>query len=190
MMELPGYMIPDPRNVVINLWNRGAIFMRRIAVVILPLMILVWFVSSYPAAPEGVEAADAMAHSYAGVIGKFLEPLVAPLGFDWRIAIGLVVGMAAREVMVGVLGTIFAIGAAEGMEDALGAVLASNYGLSTALALLAWYVISPQCVATLGVVKRETGSWGWTIFCFTYLMALAWIAAFLINHLTLALGGS
>jgi ferrous iron transport protein B len=188
MMELPSYMIPDPRNLLINLWSRAAIFMRRAGVIILPLMVVVWFISTYPGAPEGMED-QAVAHSYAGMIGQFLEPLVAPIGFDWRIAVGLVIGLAAREVMVGVLGTIFAVGAGEAAENALSGVLASTYGLPTAIALLAWYVFAPQCIATLGVVKRETNSWRWTFFCFAYLMALAWTMAYLGNHVTAALMG-
>ena len=188
MMELPGYKMPDARNMAIGLSMRAGMFLRRAGTIILPLMVLVWFVSSYPTAPEGATE-PAIAYSFAGMLGQAMAPLVQPLGFDWRIAMGLTVGMAAREVMVGVLGTVFAVGTEADADVALGGILASAYGLPTAAALLAWYVFSPQCVATLGVIRRETDSWTWPVFVFVGYFALAWLAAFAANHIAIALIG-
>ena len=189
LMELPSYKWPNPANVLLGLWERAKIFMRRIGTIILSLMVVLWFLSTFPAPPAGATE-PAIYYSFAGMIGRALEPLLAPIGFNWQIAIALVPGLAAREVAVAALGTVYALSGDEGaVTEALTATLAQNWTLATALALLAWYVFAPQCLATLAAVRRETNSWQWATFMFVYLMALAYVAAFVTYRVALALGG-
>ncbi|MFZ1327212.1 MAG: ferrous iron transport protein B [Candidatus Contendobacter sp.] len=188
LMELPSYKWPNPANVLLGLWERAKIFMRRIGTIILSVLIVLWFLSTFPAAPEGATE-PAIYYSFAGLIGRTLEPLLAPIGFNWQIAIALVPGLAAREVAVAALGTVYALSGDEGaVAEALTATLAQSWTLATALALLAWYVFAPQCLATLAAVRRETNSWRWATFMFVYLMVLAYLAAFVTYRVALALG--
>ena len=188
LMELPSYKWPSPVNVLLGLWERARIFMRRIGTIILSLMVVLWFLSTFPAPPAGATE-PAIYYSFAGLIGRTLEPLLAPIGFNWQIAIALVPGLAAREVAVAALGTVYALSGDEGaMTEALTTALAQSWTLATALALLAWYVFAPQCLATLAAVRRETNSWRWAAFMFVYLMTLAYLAAFITYRVALALG--
>ena len=188
LMELPSYKWPSPANVLLGLWERARIFMRRIGTIILSLMVVLWFLSTFPAPPAGATE-PAIYYSFAGLIGRTLEPLLAPIGFNWQIAIALVPGLAAREVAVAALGTVYALSGDEGaMTEALTTALAQSWTLATALALLAWYVFAPQCLATLAAVRRETNSWRWAAFMFVYLMTLAYLAAFITYRVALALG--
>ena len=188
LMELPSYKWPNAANVLLGLWDRVKIFLRRIGTIILSLMVILWFLSTFPAPPPNA-AEPAIYYSFAGLIGRALEPLLAPVGFNWQIAIALVPGLAAREVAVAALGTVYALSGDEtAVAESLAATLAHDWTLATALALLAWYVFAPQCLATLAAVRRETNSWGWAVFMFGYLMALAYLAAFLTYRVALALG--
>jgi ferrous iron transport protein B len=187
IMELPDYKLPSPRNVVRGLLERGVIFLQRAGTTILSMMILIWFLSSVPTPPAG--ATDpAINYSFAGMIGHALQPLLAPIGFNWQIAVALIPGMAAREVAVGALATIYAVGSGDGAREALGAAIAAQWSLATALALLVWYVFAPQCASTLGVLKRETNSWKWPAVVFLYMLTLAYLAAFIVYQAALALG--
>ncbi len=188
MMELPTYKKPDPTNVARNLLLRGQIFMSRAGRIILPLMVLVWFLSTFPYAPVGATG-PAIDYSFAGMIGHFIQPVLAPIGFNWQMSVALVPGMAAREVAVAALGTVYAVGDAEQASGGLAARLAEQWSLASGLSFLAWYVFAPQCVATLGVVKRETNSWLWPTVMFVYMFALAYIAALIVYQVTVALGG-
>jgi ferrous iron transport protein B len=144
LMELPAYKWPRPRNVLLGLWTRAMIFLRRAGTIILSLMILVWFLSSVPAPPPGATE-PAIHYSTAGMIGHWLEPALAPIGFNWQMAVALIPGLAAREVMVGALGTVYAISASgEAAAGALQPILAAQWSLPTALSLLAWYVFAPN----------------------------------------------
>ncbi|HRE54425.1 MAG TPA: ferrous iron transporter B [Candidatus Competibacter sp.] len=188
LMELPSYKWPNAANVLLGLWERTKIFLRRIGTIILSLMVILWFLSTFPAPPAGA-AEPAIYYSFAGLIGRGLEPLLAPIGFNWQIAIALVPGLAAREVAVAALGTVYALSGDEGaVAGSLAATLAQDWTLATALSLLAWYVFAPQCLATLAAVRRETNSWRWAAFMFAYLMALAYLAALITYRVALALG--
>ncbi len=171
IMELPTYKLPDAKNFLINLWSKAAAFLRRAGTIILGTSIVLWFLASYPA------SATSLRESYAGKIGALLEPILKPIGFNLEIAIALIPGLAAREVAVGALGTVYAVSGGEENIEGLATTLQSAWSLPTALAFLAWYVFAPQCFATLATVRRETNSWGWTGFMFGYLMALAYVAA-------------
>ena len=188
MMELPTYKMPDLKSVGFNLWIRAKIFMQRAARIILPLMILVWFLSTFPYPPEGATL-PAIDYSFAGMMGHALEPIFAPIGFNWQMVVALVPGMAAREVAVAALGTVYAISDAESAGSLLGATLAAQWSLATGLSFLAWYIFAPQCVATLGVVKRELNSWKWMWVMVVYMFALAYLASFVTYHVAVALGG-
>jgi len=188
MMELPTYKAPDLKSVGFNLWLRARIFMERAARIILPLMVLVWFLSTFPYPPEGATQ-PAIDYSFAGMIGHALEPIFAPIGFNWQMVIALVPGMAAREVAVAALGTVYAIADAESAGSLLGATLAAQWSLATGLSFLAWYVFAPQCVATLGVVKRELNSWKWMWVMVVYMFALAYVASLVTYRVAVAMGG-
>ena len=184
MMQLPDYKAPDPANLLRNLGQKAWAFISRAGRIILPLMVIVWALSTWPGPPDGAEG-PAIAYSVAGRLGRLLEPVFAPIGFSWEMVVALVPGMAAREVAVAALGAIYAVGGAEG---SLAGVLAAHWSLASGLAFLAWYVFAPQCVATLAVVRRETGGWIWPGVMFGYMLFLAYAAAFITFRAALALG--
>jgi ferrous iron transport protein B len=188
MMELPAYKTPDLKSVAFNLWLRARIFLERAGRIILPLMVIVWALATFPYPPAGATQ-PAIDYSFAGMIGRALEPIFAPIGFNWQMVIALIPGMAAREVAVAALGTVYAVADPESAGSLLGATLASHWSLATGLAFLAWYVFAPQCVATLGVVKRELNSWKWMWVMVVYMFGLAYLAAFATYHVAVALGG-
>ncbi len=188
MLELPDYKLPRLRNVLLGLWQRAKAFVRRAGTIILAMMIVVWFLSSVPRPPEGATE-PAIEYSFAAMIGKAVEPVLAPVGFNWEISMALIPGMAAREVAVASLGTVYAVGSAEEEDQTeLSQALAGKWSLATALAFLAWYVFAPQCVATLGVIRRETGSRAWVLLTFGYMLTLAYLAAFVTFQTASALG--
>lgn len=188
MMELPAYRLPSLRNLVIGLWERATIFLRRVGTLILALTIILWFLSTFPAPPEGATG-PAIEYSYAGMLGQALQVIFAPIGFNWQISIALVPGLAAREVAVSALGTVYAMSASdEDIAGALEPLIADSWSLATALALLAWYVYAPQCLATLAAVKRETNSWRLMGILAAYLFGLAYLASFITYRVAVALG--
>ncbi len=189
MLELPPYRWPQPRTLALGLWERARIFLRRVGTIIFALMVVLWFLSSYPAPPPGASGA-AIEHSLAGLLGRGLQPLFAPIGFNWQICIALVPGLAAREVAVGALGTVYALSAAgDGVAEQLSPMIAQGWSLATALSLLAWYVFAPQCISTLAAVRRETNSWRYPLAMAGYQFALAYGAAFLTYRAALLMGG-
>jgi ferrous iron transport protein B len=185
LMELPAYRWPNLRNLGLGLWERARIFVKRVGSIILSLMIVLWFISTFPAPPAGATGA-AIQYSLAGMIGRGLQPVFAPIGFNWQICIALIPGLAAREVAVGALGTVYALSATgEAVAEQLTPMLSGTWPLATALSLLAWYVFAPQCISTLAAVKRETNSWRYPAIMAGYLFALAYAASFLTYRLTL-----
>ena len=188
MMELPSYHLPRLRNVALGLLQRAQIFLRRVGGVILVLTIVLWALASFPGPPEGATR-PAIEYSIAGMLGKALSVVLGPIGFNWQISIALVPGMAAREVAVGALGTVYSLSATgEDTAQALTPLIAQSWSLATALALLAWFVFAPQCLSTLATVKRETGGWRWPLVMAAYLFALAYVAAFVTYRVAVALG--
>ena len=188
MMELPAYRWPNLRNLALGLYERAWIFIQRVGTIILTLTILLWFLSTFPSPPEGATG-PAIQYSLAGMIGRGLEYIFAPIGFNWQISIALVPGMAAREVAVGALGTVYALSATgDEAATALAPLIAGSWSLATALSLLVWYVFAPQCISTLAAVKRETNSWKYVWIMAGYLFALAYIACFITYRVAVALG--
>ncbi len=187
MLELPDYKMPRLKSVLIGLYTRAMMFLKRAGTTIFSMMVLIWFLASFPRPPEGAEG-PAIDYSLAAIIGKWLEPLTAPIGFNWQINVALIPGMAAREVAVASLGTVYAIEGGKEAAEQIGHALANKWSLATALALLAWYVFAPQCASTLAVIKRETGSWRWMFVTFGYMLALAYLGALATYQIAVALG--
>ena len=183
LLELPSYRVPHLRDLLIGLWERAMIFLKRVGGIILALTILLWFLLNFPAG-VGIE------QSFAGRIGRALELVFAPLGFDWRISIALIPTMAAREVMVSSLATVYAVAAAsdDAASEALHGLIAQDWSVATGLSLLVWFIYAPQCISTLATIRRETHSWKQTAFATGYLFALAWLAAFVAYRIAVAMG--
>ncbi|WP_323815266.1 ferrous iron transporter B [Cellvibrio sp. NN19] len=175
LLELPSYRLPMAYHLLIGLRERGWIFVRRVGTIILALNIVIWFLATFPGAPENATM-PAIDYSFAGQLGHFMQPLFAPLGFNWQMCIALIPAMAAREVAVAALATVYAVGE-ESIDVALGAAINASWSLPVAFAYLAWFVYAPQCLATIAVVKRETNSMKSTAFFTVYLFGLAYFAA-------------
>jgi ferrous iron transport protein B len=189
MLELPAYHWPNLRNLGIGLWQRVEIFMTRVGTIILSLMVILWALSSFPAPPPGATG-PAIQYSIAGHLGAWLAVLFKPIGFNWQISIALVPGLAAREVAVGALGTVYALSATgSDMSSALTPLITQSWSLPTALSLLAWYVFAPQCLSTLATVKRETNSWRYPIMMAGYLFAMAYAGSWITYRIAVALVG-
>jgi ferrous iron transport protein B len=190
MLELPAYHWPHLQNLALGLWERARIFLTRVGTVILTLMVLVWFLSSFPGAPEGATHPP-IYYSVAGMLGRALAVIFEPIGFGWQICIALVPGMAAREVAVGALGTVYALSASgDDVAGSLTPLIAQSWSMATALSLLAWYVFAPQCLSTLSVVRRETGSIRYPLLMAGYMFALAYTASFITYRIALYALGS
>ena len=189
MMELPAYHWPHPRNIAIGLWQRAVIFIKRVGGIILILTLALWLLSSFPSPPEGATGAP-IQYSIAGYLGAGLAKIFEPIGFNWQISLALVPGLAAREVAVGALGTVYALSATgDEAAQALAPLIAQTWSLATALSLLAWYVFAPQCLATLATIKRETGSLKMPLLIAGYLFGLAYLASFITYRVAVYLGG-
>lgn len=187
MLELPDYKLPRLKSIAIGIYTRAVMFLQRAGTTIFSMMILIWFLASFPRPPEG--AADpAINFSLAAMIGKTIEPLLAPLGFNWQIAVALIPGMAAREVAIAALGTVYAIEGGKEAADQIGEVLTTKWSLATALSVLVWFIFAPQCASTLAVIRRETGSSGWMAVTFIYMLALAYFASFVTYNVAAILG--
>ncbi|AVH15293.1 MULTISPECIES: ferrous iron transporter B [Acinetobacter] len=183
LMELPSYRFPDIKNVWIGLLDRARIFLKRVGGIIFALSILLWFLCTFPQPPEGATM-PAIDYTFAGMLGHIMQPIFAPLGFNWQICIALIPAMAAREVVVAALGTIYALsGDEDAMADGLASIISSGgdlgWSLATGLSLLVWFIYAPHCLATLATVRRETASWKTVGFMTVYLFGLAYLMSFL-----------
>ncbi len=183
LMELPSYRLPNVRDVALGLWERAKVFLKRVGGIILALTVILWFLSSFPGPPPGATG-PAIDYSLAGRLGHALHVVFAPIGFNWQICIALVPGLAAREVAVSALGTVYAMsGGDDSIASQLGPLIAHQWSLATALSLLAWYVFAPQCMSTLAVIRRETNSWRNVAIAAGYLFGLAYLASFITYQL-------
>jgi ferrous iron transport protein B len=187
MLELPDYKLPRLKSISIGVYTRAKMFLQRAGTTILAMMILIWFLASFPQPPAGAEG-PAIDYSLAAMIGKTLEPLFSAIGFNWQIVVALIPGMAAREVAVGALGTVYAIEGGKEAAEAIGQALASKWSLATALSFLAWFVFAPQCASTLAVIRRETGGTKWMLITFFYMFALAYLASLLVYKIAVTAG--
>jgi len=186
LLELPSYRIPSWRSVALGLYERAMIFLKRVGGIIFALTVLLWFLATFPAPPADA-IHPAIDYSYAGQLGRLMEPIFAPIGFGWQICIALIPAMAAREVAVAALATVYALSGSEEEVSSLLTVIADQWSLATALSMLVWFVFAPQCISTLATVKRETGSWRMVGVMTVYLFGLAYGAALITYQLTVAL---
>ena len=189
MLELPSYRLPNPRDLLIGLYERGMIFLKRVGGIIFALTVLLWVLLSFPAAPPDATM-PAIDYSFAGRIGHAMAVVFAPLGFNWQICIALIPGLAAREVAVSSLATVYALSAADddAAAQALTPLLQDGWSLATGLSLLVWFIYAPQCIATWAAIKRETGSWKTMAIAAGYLFALAYLASLLTYQVAVRLG--
>ncbi|MEQ4575486.1 MAG: ferrous iron transport protein B [Gammaproteobacteria bacterium] len=189
LLELPSYRLPHPRDLALGLWERAMIFLKRVGGIILALTILLWFLLSFPGAPPDATL-PAIDYSFAGRIGHAMAVVFAPLGFNWQICIALIPGMAAREVAVSSLATVYALSAADddAAAQALSPLIHDGWSLATALSLLVWYIYAPMCISTLATIKRETNSWKQMAYAATYLFAMAYLASLVTYQVAKALG--
>ena len=181
IMELPTYKVPQPRDFFLGLWMRVKAFLKRAGTIIFASSVVIWALVTFPL---NVEFKDTI----AGRVGTFLEPVFAPIGFNAEMVISLIPGMAAREVAVSVLATVYAVQGGEENRDGIAATLAAGWSLPMALSFLAWFVYAPQCFATIATVRRETNSWGWAGFMTAYLFALAYLASMATFWIATAVG--
>ncbi|HEY9253787.1 MAG TPA: ferrous iron transport protein B [Stenotrophomonas sp.] len=189
LLELPSYRLPHPRDLALGLWERGMIFLKRVGGIILALTVLLWFLLSFPGAPADATL-PAIDYSFAGRIGHAMTTVFAPLGFNWQICIALIPGLAAREVAVASLATVYALSAADddAAAQALSPLIHDGWSLATALSLLVWYIYAPMCISTLATIKRETNSWKQMSYTAIYLFALAYVASLITYQLAKAMG--
>jgi len=194
LIELPPYRMPDPRSILLTLRDRAAAFLSTAGTIILVITVVLWALLSFPrhvvdTGDPQADAATALRHSYAGRLGAMIEPAIEPLGFDWKIGIGLIGSFAAREVFVSTMGVAYGVGDDEAALDAdLGQAMAQDRRADgtrlwtplTGLSLMAFFMVAMQCMSTLAVTRRETGSWGWTLFMLFYLTGGAWLLSFLV----------
>ncbi|MHC4549969.1 MAG: ferrous iron transport protein B [Planctomycetota bacterium] len=215
ILELPSYKLPGARHVAQTVLDRGWVFVRQAGTIILAISIILWCLAYFPRSeevereaqarieagedPAGVEnweRAAQMEQSFAGTLGRALEPALEPLGFDWKIGIGLVASFAAREVLVSTLGIVYSVGEADETSGALRERLrhakradgSPTFTWLTALSLMVFFVLACQCMSTLAVVRRETNSWRWPLFMFGYMTVLAYVGSLVVYQGGLALG--
>lgn len=188
LMELPTYRLPNFKNILLNLWDKVRSFLKRAGTIIFALSVVLWALVSFPGAPENAKG-PAIDYSFAGMIGRLLQPIFEPIGFTWQMTIAMIPGVAAREVVVAALGTVYAVSADsdEATSNALIPIVHNDWGLPTAFAFLAWYVYAPMCLATIAVIRRETRSPQHTALIVGYLLVLAYAFSFIVYRLTLAL---
>lgn len=184
MLELPDYKMPRARSILWGLATRAQVFLKRAGTTIFSMTVLIWVLATFPRPPLGATGPSIL-YSFAAMIGHFIQPVLAPIGFNWQISVALVPGMAAREVAVAALGTVYAI---QGNDGLIGQALAHSWSLATALSFLVWYIFAPQCASTLAVIRRETGGRIWMWVTFGYMLALAYLGAFITYHTAVLLG--
>jgi ferrous iron transport protein B len=190
ILELPQYRMPTLRSLALRVVDRARVFLRNAGRVILAVTLVLWVLAHLPVmhTASGAYSTPELAESVIGRLGHFIEPAIAPLGFNWKIGIGLLSSVLAREVMVSTMGTLY--GSDPGTEALnLQTALHHDLSLGGALALMIFFAFAMQCTSTIAVVRRETNSWKWPIAQFVYMLALAWVAAFAVNHLVMAFGG-
>jgi ferrous iron transport protein B len=185
LLEMPPYRRPTLRQIGLRMFDRAKIFLRRAGTVILGVAVVLWILAHVPLVGGKMPE---IGNSVAGTLGRVIEPFVRPLGFDWRIGIGIVMSLAAREVIVGTLGTLYGMDPKVGSEG-LQAALRHDLTPGGAVALLVFFAFAMQCLSTVAVVRRETGGWKWPAIQFAYMGLLAYSGAFLANRLvTIFLG--
>ena len=195
VMELPPYRLPTLKGIWIHMWDRGGAYLKKAGTVILAISIVLWALTSFPtldavdeSLPAEEQQAAQLAHTVAGRIGHALEPIIRPLGFDWRIGTAMIGAFAAKEVFVAQLGIVYSVGEADEESEPLREKLQQNYSPLVGLCILLFMLISAPCMATIAVTKRESNSWGWALFQLAGLTILAWLVTFAVYRLGSLLG--
>jgi ferrous iron transport protein B len=180
VMELPPYRIPTTKTILRHTWEKGAQYLKKMGGVIMIASIIIWFLGYYPNHNAYESVTEQQEHSYIGQIGKAIEPVIEPLGFDWKLGIGLVSGVGAKELVVSTLGVLYT-----NEEDIESVNLSDRIPITPVVALgyMLFVLIYFPCVATLAAIKQESGSWKWAIFAACYTTALAWIIAFAVKQI-------
>jgi ferrous iron transport protein B len=198
IMELPPYKLPSIKSIILQMWERSFLFLRKAGTIILGVSIILWFLASYPRIENGTPA-DQLHHSFAGMAGRMIEPAIRPLGFDWKIGIGLVTSLLQREVFVSTMGTIYNVKNADASDGSVSlqqlmqndrdqATGAHTFTMLTAICIMVYYVLAMQCLSTVAVMKRETNGWKWPLFQIGYMTTLAYSVTFAVYHAGLWLG--
>ena len=190
LLEMPPYRAPAWKTIALRMWERAGLFLRRAGTVILALSILLWALATFPKPSDSATTpAEALSQSFAGQMGHAIEPLIAPLGYDWKIGIGLIGSFAAREVFVGTMSIVYSVeGQGEARVAALRETMAAErrpdgrpvFTPLVCLGLMVFYVLAMQCISTIAIVRRETNSWRWPLFQLGYMTSLAWVAAWVV----------
>ena len=189
LLEMPPYRLPAFQSIIFRMWERGVIFLKRAGTVILALSVLLWALSTYPKSAPDASPSEALAHSVAGRLGHTIEPLIAPLGYDWKIGIGLIGSFAAREVFVSTMSIVYNVESDDKedtapLRDTMAAEKRADgtpvFTPLVCLGLMVFYVLAMQCISTVAIVRRETNSWRWPLFQIAYMTGLAWLGAFLV----------
>jgi ferrous iron transport protein B len=197
LIEMPPYRRPSLRVTLRRMWERSLIFLRRAGTVILAISVIIWALSTYPRPKTpAATASQALSESAAGRLGHLIEPLIAPLGYDWKIGVGIISSFAAREVFVGTMAVLYSIEGGgrdtRALREAMLAERRSNgapvYTPLTCLSLMVFYVLAMQCLSTVAVVRRETNSLRWPLFQVAYMTILAWVASVLVFQVGRLLG--
>ena len=195
VMELPPYRLPTLKGIWIHMWDRGGAYLKKAGTVILAISVVLWALTSFPklgsvdeSLPAEEQQAAELAHTVAGRIGHALEPLIRPLGFDWRIGTAMIGAFAAKEVFVAQLGIVYSVGEADEESEPLREKLRQNYSPLVGLCIMLFMLISAPCMATIAVTKRESNSWGWALFQLAGLTVLAWLVTFAVYQLGTWLG--
>jgi len=196
-MELPPYRIPTIKGILIHMWERTWLYLKKAGTIILLISIVLWAATSYPKPSEASLASLneehaqelELTHSIAGRVGKGLEPIIKPLGFDWRVGTALIGALAAKEVFVAQMGIVHSLGDADEQSEALRAKLQAEYSPLVGFCIMLFTLISAPCIATLAICRRETNSWGWALFQFFGLTALAYVVTFIVYQLGSLLTG-
>ena len=206
VLELPSYRIPRWRSVALEMWDRSKVFLRRAGTIIFALSIILWFGMNYPQVDlvvesengeEIIETVSSLEHSFAGKIGQAAEPIFAPLGYDWKVNVGVLASFAAREIFVSTMAIIYQVEGEEDVDSVVDALRSQTrsdgsplFTPLTCLSLMLFFVFALQCMSTVAVVRRETQSWGWALFQVFYMFAVAWLSAFAVYQGGLILGFS
>jgi len=189
VMELPPYRMPSWRSVLLTIRNRCLLFMQRAGSVIVAVSLVLWFLASYPVSPAGTPPGKALENSFAGRLGRAIEPAIKPLGFDWKMGVGLISSVAAREVMISTMATVYSLDGSRdpstSLRETLPKVKDERTGLPVytplvAISLMVFFALACQCMSTVAVARRETNSWRWPIFMLVFMNAIAWAASFLV----------
>jgi len=187
MIELPPYRMPSLKNTLLHMWERSVLFLKKAGTIILGVSIILWFLATYPKLEEGT-ASEKLAYSFVGKAGHLIEPVIKPLGFDWKIGIGIISSLLQREVFVSTMGTIYNIENADEESSSLREQLHRDidpqtglptFTVLTAICIMVYYVLAMQCLSTIAVVRRETNSWRWPVFQFSYMTMLAYVGTFI-----------